>query len=214
MRFWRHGKEETADSELRLIVGLGNPGEKYARTRHNAGYMVAETLAQRHGIRFGKSKHRAEVGRGTINGVPVLLALPLTYMNESGNAVSRLVHYYRVPLDRLLVMCDEIDLPFGTLRLRPSGSSAGHRGLQSIIQALGTDAFARLRVGVGRPPGEGVHHVLGPFSADEARLVPALIDTAADAVTVALVQGMEVAMNRYNRDWLPTISPSAIGGEG
>lgn len=206
MKFWRHRREETPDPEALLVVGLGNPGRKYARTRHNVGFMVVEALAERHTMKFGSSKHRADVARGTIEGIPVLLAEPLTYMNESGNAVSRLVQYYKLPLDHLLVVCDDLDLPFGTLRLRPNGSSGGQRGLQSIIQALGTDEFARLRIGVGRPRDSAVGHVLSPFSPEEERFLPSLIDTAADAVTVALRDGVQAAMNRYNRDWLPSLA--------
>lgn len=210
MRFWHRRDEPAGDPHLWLVVGLGNPGNKYARTRHNVGYMVAEALARRYSMRFSSSKQRADTARGTIEGIPVLLALPVTYMNESGNAVSRLVQYYKVNLDHLLVVCDDIDLPFGTLRLRPSGSSGGQRGLQSIVQALGTEEFARLRVGVGRPSGDATGHVLAPFPPEQERLLPQLTDTAADAVRTALLEGVQTAMNRYNRDWLSALSPTRL----
>jgi PTH1 family peptidyl-tRNA hydrolase len=204
VRFWR--RQETVDTaELRLIVGLGNPGGRYARTRHNIGYMVLERMADRYHWRFSGSKHRAEVARGTLDYLPLMLALPTTYMNESGNAVLRLVRYYHVPLEHLLVVCDDLDLPFGTLRLRASGSSGGNRGLTSIIRALGSNGFARLRVGVGRPHSNAVAHVLGEFTADQTRVLPALLDTAVDAVILAARDGIPPAMNRFNRDWLPEL---------
>lgn len=188
-----------------MVVGLGNPGGRYENTRHNIGFMVVRAIAAQFHLHFRRSKHRAELASGTVEGVPVLLALPTTYMNESGNAVRRLVQYYRVPLPQLLVVCDDIDLPFGTLRLRPSGSSGGHRGLKSIIAALGSEEFARLRVGVGRPEASAVGHVLGPFSRDEAALVPALVNTSADAALAWLEGDVTATMNRFNRDWLPAL---------
>jgi PTH1 family peptidyl-tRNA hydrolase len=205
VRFWRSRSDPAPEDGLRLVVGLGNPGARYAETRHNAGYMVAQRLAERRGGRFKGSRHRADFARVEVDGLPVLLALPLTYMNESGNAVSRLVEYYRIPIENLLIVADEIDLPFGTLRLRPEGSSSGNRGLQSVIGALGTDQFARLRVGVGRPERHAVEHVLGTFDPGQRKVLPALIDKAADAAASALVQGVPAAMNQYNKDWLPEL---------
>lgn len=204
MPFWRR-EEEPVTEDLHLVVGLGNPGGKFEGTRHNIGFMVAERLAERHGLRFKGSKHRADIARGMIAGVPVLLAMPLTYMNESGNAVSRLLSYYRIPLDRLLVVYDEIDLPFGTLRLRPSGSAAGNRGMRSIIQAVGSEEFARLRLGVGRPRGEAVSHVLGRFPPEQAAQLPGLLDIAGDAVEAVITEGVEPSMNRFNRNWLDDV---------
>jgi peptidyl-tRNA hydrolase, PTH1 family len=210
MPFWRRDPEPVP-ADLWLVVGLGNPGSRFEGTRHNAGFMVVQTLASRYGLRFKGSRQRADVARGTIAGVPTMLAMPVTYMNESGNAVSRLLAYYRVPPQRLLVIYDEIDLPFGTIRLRPSGTAAGNRGLASIIQALGTDQFARLRFGVGRPRDEAVSHVLGRFAPDQARLLPRLLNIAADAVEATLSASVETAMNRFNRDWLPEVEPSSSG---
>ena len=205
MPFWRREREEVSERDLHVVVGLGNPGTRYARTRHNVGYMVVETMARRLQLGFKRSKHRADTARGRLDGIPILLALPVTFMNESGNAVARLLQYYRVPLDQVLVVADDLDLPFGTLRVRPDGSSGGNRGLRSIVDMLGSEEFARLRVGVGRPRREAVDHVLSPFEPEEMRLLPALIETAADAVSVALREGVQVAMNRFNRSWLDEI---------
>ncbi len=140
MPFWRRSPPPAGEhvAGLWLIVGLGNPGAKFDGTRHNVGFMLVERLADRYGLRFKGSKHRADIARGTLAGHEVLLAMPLTYMNESGNAVIRLLNYYQVPRSRLLVVCDDMDLPFGTLRLRPNGSAGGQRGLASIIQSLGS----------------------------------------------------------------------------
>jgi PTH1 family peptidyl-tRNA hydrolase len=207
MPFWKREKREESDPELWLVVGLGNPGRQYANTRHNVGFKVVKTLADRHGLDLKKSKHRADIARGRIAEVPVLLALPQTYMNESGNAVGRLVTYYGVAIDHLLVACDDMDLPFGTLRLRPRGSSGGNGGLKSIIRTLGSEEFARLRVGVGRPRGDAVGHVLGEFSQEESRFLPALVETATDAVTHVLNEGVTSAMNEFNRDWMPVLTP-------
>lgn len=187
---------------LRLVVGLGNPGSKYARTRHNVGFMVVERLAERHNLRFKGSKQRADVARGSVCGLDTLLAMPVTYMNESGNAVVRLLDYYKVPLGNVLVICDDMDLPFGSLRLRPNGSSGGNNGLRSIAQSLKSEDFARLRLGIGRPESGAISHVLGRFSPDQEPLVPALLDRACDAVCAALTEGVGPAMNLYNRNWL------------
>lgn len=205
MPFWRRDKQTIEDGDLHLVVGLGNPGGQYENTRHNVGYMVVNLLAQRHRVSFKSAKQRADVARVTVEGVPLLLALPLTFMNDSGDAVVRLVQYYRIALDRVLVVCDDIDLPFGTLRLRPSGSSGGNRGLESIIQALGTEEFGRLRLGVGRPRGAAVSHVLTPFSREEGDVLPRFIGIGADAVQATLRQGLRQAMNDFNRDWMPEL---------
>src|SRR5947209_2863287 len=146
MRFFQRRDGPVPEPDLRLVVGLGNPGAKYAKTRHNIGYLVADRLAERHGETFRGSKQRADIARVEIGASPVLLARPVTYMNDSGFAVSRLLNYFHIPLDHLLVVSDEMDLPFGTLRIRPGGSSGGHGGLKSIIRELGTSDFARLRI--------------------------------------------------------------------
>ena len=184
-----------------LIVGLGNPGPRYARTRHNAGFMAVDELARRHGLRFAGGQARAEVARGTLQGVRVILAKPQTYMNESGRAVQGLAHFYKVPKERVLVVYDDFALPLGTLRLREKGSAGGHNGLESTIRHLGTQGFPRLRIGVGGPPGGRDSHidwVLGRFTKDEQPLVDEIIARAADAVESVYKIGVERTMNLYN----------------
>lgn len=205
MRLFRH-RPDPGSADLRLVVGLGNPGGQYERTRHNAGYMVANELARRMGASFRGSRQRADLARGTLGGMPVMAALPTTFMNNSGEAVTGLLSYYHVPIEHLLVIADDLDLPFGTLRLRPDGSSGGNGGLKSIIQQLGTGDFTRLRFGVGRPPGDAINYVLGPFPPEQAALLPQLVSIAADAVEASLREGARAAMNEFNRDWLPDIS--------
>jgi PTH1 family peptidyl-tRNA hydrolase len=188
----------------KLIVGLGNPGMTYTRTRHNIGFLVVESLATRHGLRLGRSRLPAEVVSGMIAGQPVVLARPQTYMNESGRAVAGLTRYYAVASADVLVVFDDLDLPFGHLRLRGEGSAGGHRGLQSIIDHLGQTAVPRLRIGIGRPPAgqPAERFVLSGFNADERAQLPAILETAADCVEIWLADGLSVAMNRYN-GWAP-----------
>ncbi|MBV9279095.1 MAG: aminoacyl-tRNA hydrolase [Chloroflexi bacterium] len=212
MPFWRRPEDAAPESGLLAVVGLGNPGGRYADTRHNLGFMVVNALARRYDVSFRGSRHRADTARATIAGRPVLLALPVTYMNESGSAVQRVMSYYHLPLTNLLVVCDDIDLPYATLRLRPNGSSGGNGGLKSIIRELGTQDFARLRVGVGRPPSDAVGHVLSPFPPQQRALLPALVETAADAVETWLREGVEPVMNRFNRSWADELAaPSPPG---
>lgn len=183
-----------------LIVGLGNPGQQYARTRHNMGWMVVERLAEQHRLSFDRLQFKARVASGIARDRRVVLAKPLTYMNLSGEAVSPLMRFYKIPLERLLVVYDEIDIPFNTLRLRAEGGAGGHRGMRSIIQTLGSQNFARLRVGVGRPPDgwEAADHVLAPWTKEEAAQAPALVERAALAVETWLMEGILSAMNRFN----------------
>lgn len=202
-------RTETSSPDTRLVMGLGNPGAQYERTRHNAGYLVASEIGRRMHASFRGSRQRAEVARGTLHGIPVIAALPTTYMNNSGEAVRRLLDYYKIPRDHLLVIADDLDLPFGTLRIRPEGSSGGNGGLKSIAQHLGTTEFTRLRIGVGRPPGDAISHVLGQFSAEQMRLLPGLVATAADAAEATLRDGPRAAMNQYNRSWLPDLQENS-----
>ncbi len=185
---------------MSLIVGLGNPGAKYERTRHNVGWRVIDELARRHGTGGGRSEKRALAWDGTIAGRRVKLAKPLTYMNRSGESVGALVDYYDIALDRLLVIHDDLDTPFGSLRLRKSGGHGGQNGIRSIIQHLGGGGFARLRFGIGRPPGkiQPVDFVLRRFHGDDAIRARELTERAADAVESWLVEGVEAAMSRYN----------------
>jgi PTH1 family peptidyl-tRNA hydrolase len=182
-----------------LIVGLGNPGREYQETRHNVGFRVVELLGQRHGIDLKKHRHQAAYGEGRIAGQAVLLAKPLTFMNLSGLAVAALARYHNVTPAHVLVLCDDVNLPLGRLRLRASGTAGGHNGLKSIIGSLGTADFPRLRIGVGTPDGGAmVDHVLGRFNRAEGEAIAAALDFAADAVELFLREGIEVAMNRYN----------------
>ena len=186
-----------------LIVGLGNPGSRYATTRHNAGFMVVDELAHRYGMRFSTRQSDAEVARGEIKGQRVIIAKPQTFMNESGRSVRGLAHYYRIPNDRILIIHDEIALPVGTIRIREKGSSAGHNGLKSIFQHMGTEAVPRMRIGVDRPADprhSQIDWVLGKFTRDEEPLVEETLRRAADAVESILTIGMERTMNSYNID--------------
>ncbi|MEO8396049.1 MAG: aminoacyl-tRNA hydrolase [Chloroflexota bacterium] len=186
--------------ETTLIVGLGNPGAKYADTRHNVGFRVVEKLAQKHGLSFDKTEHHAQTASGTILGKRVLLAKPMTFMNESGNAVQPLVSFYKIEPDHILIIGDDIDIPLGTLRLRKSGSSGGQNGLKHILQRLGTQEIARARFGVGRPPGHknAADHVLAPFKGDDEILAAEVRDRAVEAIETWLRDGIEMAMTRYN----------------
>lgn len=186
--------------EMYLIVGLGNPGARYANTRHNVGWKVAERLADRHGLKFDKTEHHAQTASGTILGKRVLLAKPMTFMNLSGDAVQPLVSFYKIPFDHLIIVADDIDLPLGTLRLRKAGSSGGQNGLKHILQRLGTQEIARARFGVGRPPGrkEAAGHVLAPFKGDEEILALEVADRAVQAVETWLTDGIDMAMTRFN----------------
>jgi PTH1 family peptidyl-tRNA hydrolase len=209
MRLFRHRsrqEEEGSGEDLRVVVGLGNPGSKYERTRHNVGFIVVERFAERHSLPFKGSKHHADLARGTVKGMPVAVAMPLTYMNESGFAVRRILTYFKAPVANLLVICDDLDLPFGRLRIRTEGSAGGNRGLKSIIQELGGEDFARLRVGIGRPSGSAKSYVLQRFPAEQEAVLSRLVDVACDAIESILEEGAEAAMNRFNRDWLPEVS--------
>src|SRR5687768_17228915 len=184
-----------------LIVGLGNPGPRYARTRHNIGFVAVEELARRHGLRFAGGQAHSEVAKGTIGGARVIVSKPQTYMNESGRAVQGLAHFYKVPKDRIIIVYDDFALPLGTLRLREKGSAGGHNGLESVIRHLGTQSFPRLRLGVGGPPGGRHTHidwVLGLFTKGEEPIVADVISRAADAVESIFRIGLERTMNEYN----------------
>jgi PTH1 family peptidyl-tRNA hydrolase len=184
-----------------LIVGLGNPGREYASNRHNVGFRCLERLAAAHDLTFDKQQKRARVALGTIREQRVVLAQPQTFMNESGCAVVPLARFYRVPLERLLVVYDDLDLPVGTVRLRPEGGSGGHKGVRSIIEQLGSQSFPRLRIGIGRPPGQmdPVDYVLQDFSMEEEPVLEETLERAVAAIEVWLSEGIETAMTRYNQ---------------
>ncbi len=185
-----------------LIVGLGNPGKQYESTRHNIGFAVVEALAQKAGITAKtESKFNALVGSGRYAGHKLILAQPLTFMNLSGEAVSRLLRYYGLSPEQLLVVYDDVALPFGKIRIRPGGSDAGQKGMKSIISCLGGDQqFPRLRVGVGAPPAKMAlpDYVLGKFVPAERQDLPKILDASIEAIEVWLDQGVEPAMTRFN----------------
>jgi len=186
--------------DTHLIVGLGNPGARYARNRHNVGFHCLQRLASVHGLEFSRRRKRACVAIGAIAGKRVVLAMPQTFMNESGRSVAPLVRFFKLPLQRLLVVYDDLDLPVGTIRLRVKGGSGGHRGMQSIIQHLGSQTFPRLRIGIGRPPGQmdPADYVLQDFSLEEQPVVEDALECAVSAVQTWLEEGIEQAMGRYN----------------
>jgi len=184
---------------VKLVIGLGNPGKAYAETRHNVGWMVLDRLADRAGLAGrGRQRDAASSVRGQLAGLDVALAKPLTYMNESGVAVRKLLARHRVPLEDVLVVVDDFALPFGKLRVRPSGTAGGHNGLASIIAELGSQGFARLRIGIGEPQRDAVDHVLSRFTADERKRLPALLDAAADAIADWVREGAPATANRWN----------------
>jgi PTH1 family peptidyl-tRNA hydrolase len=183
-----------------LIVGLGNPGPRYHDNRHNVGFMVVDALADDARIPIRRVEFRALVGRGTLEKELVILAKPQTFMNDSGQAVAPLMRFYKIPNDKLLVVHDDLDLPFGTLRLRPRGGAGGQRGMGSIMVKLDTQDFARLRVGIGRPPGrmDPRDYVLHDFDAEEEAILPEVLDHAVDAIRRFVAAGIEQAMNDFN----------------
>lgn len=183
---------------MKLIVGLGNPGREYQGTRHNIGFMVLDILARAHGISVKSRRNKAHVGEGVIENQKVVLAKPLTYMNLSGEAVGGLMRRYRLKPADLIVVSDDVDLPLGRIRIRASGSAGGHKGLRSIIHSLGTQEFARIRVGIGSPDREMVDYVLSRFHRKERDVVKEVVGRSADAVQMILAEGIEQAMNRFN----------------
>ena len=185
-----------------IIAGLGNPGPEYAGNRHNAGYMVVDLLAERMGSRFKAHRTRNEVADGRLAGFPVTLAKPRTFMNTSGGPVAALATFYKVPPERVIVVHDELDIPFGALRLKLGGGDNGHNGLRSITRSLGTNDYYRVRFGIGRPPGrmDAATFVLRDFSTPERKELPLLIDRCADAVETLLSKGMAAAQNEFHAD--------------
>jgi peptidyl-tRNA hydrolase, PTH1 family len=183
-----------------LIVGLGNPGREYKDTRHNIGFLAIDAFARGLDIKLSKVQNKALVGLGKMEGRRVILAKPQTYMNLSGQAVVGLLNFYKVPQTNLLVVHDDIDLPFGTLRLRPKGGSAGQKGLGSTIEKLGNQDFARMRLGVGRPPGQmdARDYVLQRFAKDEEEFLKVFLDKGCDAIKEFIVNGLDAAMNKFN----------------
>ena len=195
--------------ERSLIVGLGNPGREFHNNRHNVGFMVVDALAAHHQLAFSRLHNDAFITTGVINGIPVTLSKPQSWMNRSGAPVAALSKFYKVTPERLLVIYDDLDLPIGTLRLRPAGGSGGQNGVKSIIERLGSEEFPRLRIGIDRPPGrmDPAAYVLQDFSSAQSELLPDIMARAISAVETWLRDGIVLAMSRHN-------SPAPYGEDG
>lgn len=187
-------------TETYLIVGLGNPGREYRENRHNIGFMLIDRLSVRLNARMRRMQSKALVGSVTQGDAKLILAKPQTFMNLSGQAIQGLVHFYKIPLENLIVIHDDLDLPFGTLRLRPGGGAGGQKGVKSTIQHLGTQNFPRLRLGIGRPPGrmDAAAYVLQDFHKADQQILSETLDRAADAVETFIDYGLDKAMNQFN----------------
>ena len=188
---------------MKIICGLGNPGRDYERHRHNIGFQVLDALAAGWKTRIDGTKFGAELGFATVGGEKVLLLKPQEFMNLSGRSLAAAARFYKVPVDEVLVVHDELDLPFARLQLKAGGGSGGHNGLKSVAESWGEEAYARLRFGIGRPPAPGpervVGHVLSNFTSEEQPQLPALIDRAVEGCESWAKQGMQKAMNAFNR---------------
>ncbi|MEW6001651.1 MAG: aminoacyl-tRNA hydrolase [Nitrospirota bacterium] len=183
-----------------VLAGLGNPGRKYSRTRHNVGFMVIEEIAGRCGIDLEKKDRKYRIGRGHINGEDVILIEPLLYMNRSGIVIKDILSEFKIPPEKLIVIHDDLDSEIGRLRIRRKGSSGGHKGVESVIENIESKDFARLKIGIGRDPTmSSEDYVLSKFRKDDLPLVKAAVERAADAITSIIQDGLEKAMNVYNR---------------
>lgn len=185
---------------MKLIIGLGNPGFKYVSTRHNIGFLVVDQIAHNHNISIAVKGFDACFGKGKIGDIAVLLVKPKTFMNISGISVKKSADYFKIDLADLIVVHDDIDLPFGTIRIKDGGGHAGHKGLISIIEYLGNSEFIRVRIGIGKPPDKSMveKFVLETFTDDEMKLLPLITMTASNSVTTIIVSGIQAAMNQYN----------------
>jgi len=183
-----------------LIVGLGNPGREYRETRHNVGFMLADRLAVKLNARFTRLQSKALVASGLYEGNKIILAKPQTFMNLSGASVQGLMHFYKLPIENMLIVHDHLDLPLGTIRIRPDGGGGGQRGMESILQRLGTDLFARLRLGIGRPPGQmdAAAYVLQDFSLGDQAVLSETLNRAVEAALTWIAEGLDAAMNKFN----------------
>lgn len=185
-----------------LLIGLGNPGREHMQNRHNVGFMLIDRLAVRLNARGMKLQSKAIITNALYEDTKILLAKPQTYMNLSGQSVQGLLHFYKLPMENLLVAHDDLDLPFGTLRVRPGGGPGGQKGMASTIERLGTKDFPRLRIGIGRPPGrmDPAAYVLQDFSRDEMAALSGMLDRAADAALTFVTDGLDKTMNKYNAE--------------
>ncbi|MGD2269206.1 MAG: aminoacyl-tRNA hydrolase [Desulfobacterales bacterium] len=185
---------------IRLIAGLGNPGDAYQKTRHNTGFMVIEEVATTFAISLARQKFKTRYGAGSLKGIDVILAKPMSFMNHSGPPVKRLADYFRIKSEDILVIHDDIDLAFGKLKIKDKGGHAGHKGVKSLMEAFGKGDFVRLRIGVGRST-EGIRvsdYVLGKFSSEEKKILAEIIATARDAAVTIICEGVKEGMNRFN----------------
>jgi PTH1 family peptidyl-tRNA hydrolase len=192
---------------MKLIIGLGNPGQGYSKSRHNIGFMCLKHFAHEHAIDFDKKQADARTGRGTVEGIDVVLAKPQTYINLSGQSVNRLMHKFKLKPSDIIVIHDDMDLPLGKVRIRAGGSSGGHKGIDSIIRDIGTRDFIRIKVGIGRPERDNgnnyydddiVDFVLNSFNPDEKKLIEPSIEKVSDAILCLLTEDVETAMNKFN----------------
>lgn len=189
------------EQRVHLVAGLGNPGQNYTDTRHNAGFLVIDALADKHGISVHRQKFDTSFGRGRIGGIEVVLAKPQGFMNRSGPPLRRLADYFRIRCKQMVIVHDDIDLAFDRLKIKEKGGDGGHKGIRSVIDAFGDNQFARVRVGVGRPQFDGdvVNHVLKEFNHDEKAKLDELIQRACQAIETILCKGTKEGMNRYNQ---------------
>lgn len=185
-----------------MIAGLGNPGKAYRENRHNIGFMVIDALARQLGIHLKRVRSKAIIGTGKLDDQSIILAKPQTYMNASGESISPLMQYYKVPLQNLIIIHDDLDIPFGTIRIRPSGGTGGQKGMKSIVSKLGSQEIARIRIGIGRPPGrmDPADYVLHNFSSDQIPLRDEILEKAIKAVITFITEGLEQSMNAHNGD--------------
>jgi len=190
---------------MHIIVGLGNPGKRYENTRHNAGFITIDRIAEKYGIHVNKIKHKALVGEGIISGQKVLLVKPQTYMNLSGESIREIISYYKIEMENLVVIYDDIDIPLGQLRIRKQGSAGTHNGMKSIIYQIQSDAFPRIRIGIGNDRRGGlIGHVIGGFKKEEKKEIEDAVERAANATVAILEQGIEKTMSEYNVKLKPT----------
>lgn len=196
--FWKKNRQLIQPEWL--VVGLGNPGGQYDGTRHNVGFEVIHRFAKRHRINVNHRKHKAVYGIGKIgkDGIPVLIARPMTYMNLSGSAVSSLMHAYQIPPERIIVVYDDMDLEVGRVRIKPKGGAGSHNGMANIIASLHTEDFPRVRIGIGSPAWSGADHVLGKFEGDEIPIILDALERATDGCELIITQGIDKAMNTIN----------------
>ena len=188
------------DPDTYLVAGLGNPGLDYRHSRHNVGFMIIDTLADSLGIQMKRIKHKAIIGTGKLQDKQVILVKPQTFMNASGQSIAPLMRYFKVPLNNLMVIHDDLDIAFGSIRIRPSGGTAGQRGMKDIVAKLGSQDFPRIRVGIGRPPGrmDPADYVLYNFTPDQIPLRDEVLEHASKAVQIFILAGIEKSMNAYN----------------